>query len=259
MSADGSRLEGDVHALSGALAGSGTRVALTGAGISVESGIPDFRSPGGLWSIFDPFEYATLSCFLREPDKAWRLYRALGRTIRDKSPNPAHLTLAKLERDGILSAVITQNVDGLHQAAGSRRVLEVHGDHRRLPCLSCGSTTLFEPRHLDPGPAPVCEHCGGALKPNVVLFEEPVREMGAILDVLRDCTLMLVAGTSAEVAPASLFPQRVIEGGGSLVEFNIEPTGLGRWGLGEHGGVVLGPVGRTLPLAVRAAWPDGTG
>jgi NAD-dependent deacetylase len=225
-------------------------VALTGAGISVESGIPDFRSPGGLWARFDPYEYASLSCFIDRPEKAWELYRELGGTVRGKLPNPAHEALARLERAGLLSGVVTQNVDGLHQAAGSRQVLEIHGDHSHLQCLQCGRLEPFEPHHLEPGPVPRCETCGFPLKPNVVLFEEPVRDMGRILALVRDCRLLLVVGTSAEVVPASALPGEVLRRGGSLLEFNLEPTQLTLEGLGPRGALVRGPVGTTLPAVV---------
>ena len=111
--------------------------ALTGAGISVASGIPDFRSPGGIWTIFSPEEYATLEVFYRNPGKAWKLYRALGQVLRDKRPNPAHEALVDLERLGRLHGIVTQNVDNLHQLAGSTRVFEIHGEHLHLQCLRC--------------------------------------------------------------------------------------------------------------------------
>ncbi|MBP7517356.1 MAG: RNA polymerase subunit sigma, partial [Desulfobulbus sp.] len=110
-------------------------VALTGAGVSVASGIPDFRSAGGLWTVFSPDEYATLEVFHRDPAKAWELYRALGRTLLGRSPNPAHHALAEMERQGLIQGIITQNVDNLHQQAGSTRVFEIHGDHQHLQCL----------------------------------------------------------------------------------------------------------------------------
>ena len=118
-------------------------MALTGAGISVESGIPDFRSAGGLWAVYDPQEYATIDAFLGDPEKAWKLYRAMGETIEGKEPNAGHRALADLEEAGRLACVITQNIDGLHQAAGSRSVIEIHGDHKHLQCLR---KPLLEPR-----------------------------------------------------------------------------------------------------------------
>jgi NAD-dependent deacetylase len=244
-------VDGDLHGIVRAIATESRAVALTGAGISVESGIPDFRSEGGLWSRFDPLEYATLSCFLRQPGKAWQLYRELGQTLAGRRPNPAHRALAELEREGRLLGVITQNVDGLHQAAGSRNVVELHGDHGQLQCLGCGRLEPLLGAHLKPGPPPECVHCGFPLKPNVVLFEEPVRQLGAAHRLIRGCGLLLVIGTSAEVAPASLLPQAVRDDGGSLVVFNLEPTLLADEELGPRGGLILGPVGTTLPSIAR--------
>jgi len=248
LSKDRYSLEGDVDAIAGLFERSRRTVCLTGAGISVESGIPDFRSEGGLWSKFNPMEYATLSCFRDDHDKAWKLYRALGATLCGKKPNPAHQALARLEQRGKLSCVITQNVDSLHQEAGSRNVLEVHGDHRRLQCLSCDHLEPFKPEHLEEGPVPRCTACGDPLKPNVVLFEELPRELERIFEILGECDLMLVIGTSANVTPAAHFPSTVLYNGGNLIEFNLEPTMLTASGLGPEGVFVAGPVGSTLPL-----------
>ena len=152
-------------------------VALTGAGISVGSGIPDFRSPGGLWSVYAPDEYATLEVFYRNPQKAWELYRALGNTLLGKISNPAHQALAELESQGRLAGIVTQNVDNLHQQAGSRTVLEIHGDHQHLQCLECGHLEEVREQHYREQAIPRCPTCSVALKPNVVLFGEPVRQL----------------------------------------------------------------------------------
>ncbi len=251
------KVEGDLEAAARAIAGARGVTALTGAGVSVESGIPDFRSPGGLWSVFDPMEYATLSCFLDDPAKAWKLYRALGKILEGKTPNPAHRALADLERAGIVKGLVTQNVDGLHQAAGSRTVLEIHGEATRLQCLRCHGLEPVSPAHLEPGPVPVCGACGSPLKPNLVLFEEPVRRLEAISALVRRSELMLVAGTSCEVAPASLLPEEVLARRGSIVEMNLEPTQLTEGGLGPSGFFVQGPVGTTLPLLAAAVLEQG--
>ena len=232
-------------------------VALTGAGISVESGIPDFRSPGGLWSVFDPMEYATLSCFLKHPGKAWRLYRALARTLEGKEPNPAHVALARLERAGRLRGVVTQNIDGLHQAAGSHHVLEIHGDGRDLQCLGCGRVVPFEADQIRDGPIPLCSVCALPLKPNVVLFEEAVRHLVEIEGLLETCDVLLVVGTSAEVAPASFLPEEVVSRGGAILEFNVEPTRLSRR-LGEGGVRIVGRAGVTLPEVASRTLGDVT-
>ncbi|MHC5037836.1 MAG: SIR2 family NAD-dependent protein deacylase, partial [Planctomycetota bacterium] len=169
-------------------------VAFSGAGISVESGIPDFRSPGGLWTRFPPDEYATLDAFIHEPAKAWQVFRAIGETIAKAEPNPAHKALARLEEAGKLAGVITQNIDGLHQGAGSREVIEVHGDHQRLQCIDCGALTPLPEDLLEGDIVPVCSRCERPLKPNVVLFGEAVRGLEEIARMLSGCDLLLVVG-----------------------------------------------------------------
>ncbi len=252
LSALEDRLIGDVDALAATLADAAAVVALCGAGVSVESGIPDFRSPGGLWSRFDPDEYATRTCFERSPEKAWLLYREIGRTIAGRRPNAAHRALAELERVGVVRGIVTQNVDGLHQAAGSRRVIELHGVHDRLRCGRCDRRSSFDLAALEADPVPRCAACGGTLRPDVVLFEEPVRHMDAAVRLLAGCDVLMVVGTSAQVAPASLLPGSVLASGGSIVEFNLEPTDLTAIGLGPRGAFVRGPVGVTLPAVARA-------
>jgi NAD-dependent deacetylase len=199
-------------------------VALTGAGISVASGIPDFRSPGGLWTVFSPEEYATLEVFLHDPAKAWQLYRALGQVLLGKRPNPAHLALAELEQTGLVHGIVTQNVDNLHQQAGSRRVFEIHGDHQHLQCLQCDLLQLVAAEHFHAPEIPTCPHCGFPLKPNVVLFGEAVRDLEAIHQFIADCDLLLVIGTSAQVYPAAELPSLVHRNGGRIFECNQEQT-----------------------------------
>lgn len=201
-------------------------VALTGAGISVASGIPDFRSTGGLWTRFAPDEYATLEVFLREPEKAWHLYRALGKILQDKEPNEAHYALARLEHDGLLHGIVTQNVDMLHQQAGSRFVLEIHGEHRHLQCLQCGELEKAGEAHYLARQPPVCRQCGFILKPNVVLFGEAVRSLDEIHLLLQQCDLLLVIGTSAQINPAAGLPSLVKRNNGLVYEFNLEETAL---------------------------------
>lgn len=203
-------------------------VALTGAGISVESGIDDFRSPGGLWSKFSPDEYATLHTFRTNPAKAWQLYRALGQGIIGKKPNPAHHVLAQLEKRNLLKGVVTQNVDNLHQDGGSGKVLEIHGDHKHLQCLGCGDISPMPARVLDDPSVPHCQHCSHPLKPNVVLFGENVRYMEEIQVLVQRCDLLLVIGTSAQVYPAAALPEQVKNMGGLIYEFNLEETVLSR-------------------------------
>ena len=149
-------------------------VALTGAGISTESGIPDFRSPGGIWDQYDPMEYATIQAFRRDPVKVWDFYARRLEVLRDAEPNAAHLALAELEQRGLVEAVITQNIDRLHELAGSEDVVEVHGSIRSSVCLACGATAAFDEvvELLADAPAPACPRCGAILKPGVVMFGE---------------------------------------------------------------------------------------
>jgi NAD-dependent deacetylase len=201
-------------------------VALTGAGISVASGIPDFRSHGGLWKRFPPDEYATLEIFLRKPRKAWQLYRAVGDILQGKKPNAAHHALARLEEKSLLYGIITQNIDMLHQHAGSRNVLEMHGEHRHLHCLQCGGLEEAGQKHYRSPEPPVCRKCGFILKPNVVLFGEAVRGLDEIFTLLQHCDLLLVVGTSAQVYPAAGLPAMIKRTNGLIYEFNVEETPL---------------------------------
>ena len=230
-------------------------VALTGAGISVGSGIPDFRSPGGLWSIYAPEEFATLEVFYRNPEKAWELYRALGTVLLGKKANDAHLALAELEMNGTLKGVVTQNVDALHQDAGNKTVIEVHGDHQNLQCLSCHYSEPVADHHYQNREIPRCPECAFPLKPNVVLFGEAVRDFDRIEQFISICDLLIVAGTSAQVYPAAGIPLRVKQHGGIIFEFNQEAAlGVDRFtGMSSitdyffHGDIV-----KMLPLLVHA-------
>jgi len=199
-------------------------VALTGAGISVACGIPDFRSPGGLWTHYEPNEYGTLEAFLTNPAKAWEFYRALGKTLEDCMPGNAHQALARLEEQGDLQGIVTQNIDRLHQAAGSRRVLEVHGTHETLQCLQCSHVEAAGDRYLDSCELPKCPGCDFVLKPDVVLFGEPIRCWEEIDPLVGRCDLLLVIGTSANVYPIAELPERVRAQGGSVIEFNLTET-----------------------------------
>jgi NAD-dependent deacetylase len=205
-----------------ALAWLSTRVplALTGAGISVESGIPDFRSSSGLWTRYSPDEYATMEAFLDDPVKVWHFFRALGATLEGARPNKAHFALAELEREGRLAHIITQNIDGLHEMAGSRSVLAMHGSQSRLQCIHCGWTTIIDRSHYE-GELPRCRECRHILKPDVVLFGENIRHGEEIDEMLKECDALLVIGTSAQVYPAGAFPRQVRKKGGLVLEFNM--------------------------------------
>lgn len=198
-------------------------VALTGAGISVACGIADFRSPGGLWSVFSPDEYASIEVFLKNPEKAWELYRELGRALENRQPSEAHFGLAKLEQAGVLTGIVTQNIDNLHQRAGSSSVLEIHGDHQHLQCLHCNDVVPVVESHYH-GDIPLCPRCDVPYKPNIVLFGEAVRHLEEIQNLIVQCDLLLVIGTSAKVYPAAGLPAMVSDRGGLLYEFNLEPA-----------------------------------
>ncbi len=205
-------------------------VALTGAGISVPSGIPDFRSPGtGIWENVDPFEVASIEAFHRDPRRFWEFYRPRFEMLGDKRPNPAHLALAELERRGLLEAVITQNIDRLHRSAGTRELVEVHGSIASSSCLSCGSTwpleqveELFDP---DDGVA-VCSTCLGMVKPDVVLFGEmlPVEAIERARELAESAELMICVGSSLEVFPAAGLPELTLARGGQVAVATIGPT-----------------------------------
>jgi NAD-dependent deacetylase len=207
-------------------------VALTGAGISTPSGIPDFRSArSGVWNQVDPMEVASLASFRYDPGKFYSWFHSLAEMIWNAQPNAAHTALAKLEQAGLIHGVVTQNVDGLHQRAGSRKVLELHGHLREAVCTEClerhESGPLFD-SYIATGNAPRCESCGGYLKPEVVLYGEQLpHEVLAAANMLFDETdLVIVGGSSLEVIPAAEFPYRAVEQGAQLLIINREPTYL---------------------------------
>ena len=221
-------------------------VALTGAGVSTESGIPDFRSAGGIWAQYDPYEVASIGAFRRDPERVWEFYaRRLG-VLDDAQPNAAHHALAAFERAGLIEAVITQNVDGLHHAAGSRDVIEVHGSIRDAVCLACGRREEDVRRLL---PLPRCENCGAVLKPAVVMFGEllPERAIDRATRLAQEAALLLVVGTSLEVWPVAGLPEETLAHGGKLAIVNRDVTPYDdRADLVIHGsaGEILGaPVG----------------
>lgn len=208
-----------------AIVGSDLAVALTGAGISVESGIPDFRSAGGLWTRYDPAEYATIDSFLQKPEKVWLMLRELEDVILDARPNEAHVGLAELERMGHLHCVITQNIDNLHQAGGTVNVIEYHGNGSTLSCLWChAGYAAAEKRGSNP---PRC-NCGRILKPDVVLFGEaiPTEALTLSFDLASRAGALLVIGTSATVSPANTIPSIAKRNGAVVIEINMERTHL---------------------------------
>ncbi|MDQ3588397.1 MAG: NAD-dependent deacylase [Actinomycetota bacterium] len=197
-------------------------VVLTGAGISVPSGIPDFRSPGtGMWERVNPMEVAHIDAFRRDPDRFWAFYSQRFTSLRDKAPNRAHAAVAELERRGRVRGVITQNIDRLHRAAGSQRVVEVHGSIERSVCLECGGKVELE-RVIemleDTDSAPQCPVCASPLKPDVVLFGEllPADAMAEAGALAREADLMLCVGSSLEVYPVASLPGVTLAAGGRL-------------------------------------------
>ena len=219
-----------VQKLAGMLERSRYAVALTGAGVSTESGIPDFRSPGsGLWAQVDPLKVASIDGFRRDPKGFYEFWKWRFAKLTEAEPNVTHKVLARLEQEGRLKAVITQNIDGLHTKAGSKRVLEVHGSYTRGVCVGCHEICdiedVFRKVEESQEGVPRCDRCGGLLKPDVVLFGEllPPAFQEAELEVLK-CDLLLALGSSLEVYPvAGLVPQAKARGA-QLVILNRDPT-----------------------------------
>jgi NAD-dependent protein deacetylase/lipoamidase len=211
----------EVERLAELLGQSRSAVALTGAGVSVPSGIPDFRTPEtGLWAKVDPMEVAHIAVFERDPARFWSYYRPRFQALGDKAPNRAHEALAELERRGLIDGVITQNIDRLHRAAGSENVIEVHGSIETSSCLDCGAAfgldqveDLFDKRGVAR-----CAGCGGAVKPDVVLFGEllPEEAMARATELAEGAELMLCVGSSLAVHPVAGLPALTLEGGGAL-------------------------------------------
>ncbi len=199
-------------------------VVLTGAGVSTESGIPDFRSPSGLWATFDPLEYGSIEAFRADPLKVWSFYKPRVAMLTEAEPNPAHLALAELERRGFVEAVVTQNIDLLHGRAGSKEVVEVHGSIRTATCPGCGERYPLEQvlELLDDADAPACPACGAILKPDVVFFGEllPPEAIERAYELSRRTRLLLVVGSALEVYPIAGLPEETLAAGGALAIVN---------------------------------------
>lgn len=205
-------------------------IAFTGAGISTPSGIPDFRShSSGLWEKDDPMAVASIYGFRQNPQAFYNWIYPLARLTVNAQPNPAHLALAELEAHGLLQAIITQNIDMLHTRAGNKTVYELHGHLREATCAHCFTVYPAEPiiqQFLEDRKVPHCSLCGGVIKPNVILFGEqlPVQELQAAKEAARKADLMLIVGSSLEVAPASDLPLLAARNGAKLIIINIDPT-----------------------------------
>jgi NAD-dependent deacetylase len=234
------------------LRSAGRALALTGAGISVPSGIPDFRSPGtGLWANVDPMQVAHIDVFRRHPERFWQFYGQRFALLRDKRPNGAHRALVELERRGMLEAVVTQNIDGLHRAAGTRELIEVHGTIGTSSCLECGERLELETvrSRLEAAPdgVPRCD-CGAPLKPDVVLFGEllPEAALARASALAAEADLLLCVGSSLEVFPVAQLPQITLAAGGSIALVTKGPTPYDREAAVKLEGDVVGELEAVL-------------
>ncbi|MGB8980794.1 MAG: NAD-dependent deacylase [Anaerolineales bacterium] len=224
-------------------------VVLTGAGLSTPSGIPDFRSEGtGLWSQDEPMEVASLTTFRTAPERFFKWFQPLAGRIFNAQPNPAHLALAEFERSGHVRTVVTQNIDALHQKAGSQNVVELHGTLRTLTCTNCfkqfEAPPFLQP-YVETGKIPQCLNCNGILKPDVILFGEQLPQSAwyAAQRAARQCDLMVVAGSSLEVLPVAGLPMQALDRGAHLIIINNSPTYLNI----RADVVILDDVATTLP------------
>ncbi len=222
---------------------------MTGAGVSAESGVPTFRGHGGLWQKFKPEELASVDAFLQNPDIVWEWYTYRRTLLKDVRPNAAHEAIAELERIVDDFLLITQNVDGLHQLAGSTKMVELHGNIRRSHCNSCGKSV--EDLHpVGKGELPKCPDCDGLFRPSVVWFGEllPMEAFGAAEKAARRCDLFVLVGTSGVVYPAASIPFSAKTAGAYLLEINPEETELTRYA----DGVIRAPATVGVPLLTQA-------
>jgi len=243
-------MEAEIRAAREALVKAQRVAALTGAGISAESGVPTFRGADGLWRNYNVMELATPQAFARNPGLVWEFYNWRRDLITKLTYNPGHKALVELEKKVPSFTLISQNVDGLHLRAGSKNFVEIHGNLWKVRCTQCREIHVDESANM--GPLPKCGVCGGLLRPHVVWFGESLDY--ALLEqarqAARTCQVMLVVGTSAVVQPAASLAMEAKEGGATVVEINIEPT--------PHSAcmdyVFLGKAGEILPMLVEN-WP----
>jgi NAD-dependent deacetylase len=222
-----------LHELAGAMRASRYTVVLTGAGASTDSGLPDFRSKQGLWQGIDPMKLASMTALRNNPVEFYQFYRYRLSRLNGAQPNPVHTGITALQRAGYVHALITQNIDGLHQAAGSRGVIEMHGSLRECVCLECQRrypSDLLDVEVASAADVPRCPECRGALKPDVILFEEalPMEAMEAAIDSTYRADLFIVIGSSLEVGPVNQLPELAVSKGARLAILNLEPTHLDR-------------------------------
>ena len=227
-------------------------VAFTGAGISTESGIPDFRSPGGLWDRYDPMVYGEYNSFLRTPEKFWTMHSELSETVSNAQPNPAHLALVELEKKtGKLKAVITQNIDFLHQRAGNTNIYELHGSGETAKCLDCKAVYSHKTVELllKTVKVPRCSECNGLIKPDVILFNEPL-PFGIFLKargLVEEADLLIIIGSSLNVYPAASLPLIAQRTGAKIIVVDVESTYLE-----NYADVFLkGKAGTILPKLIK--------
>lgn len=241
-----------IHTVKARLARAGSVVVLTGAGISADSGVPTFRGTDGLWRNFKAEDLATPEAFARDPRLVWEWYNWRRKLIATKSPNPGHKALAQMESRYERFLLITQNVDGLHGAAGSQRLVEIHGNIWKVRCTSCKQ--ISENRDVPIAIPPSCHSCGGMLRPHIVWFGEPLDEptLDACMGALASCTMLLIIGTSGLVYPAASFAPIAKAAGAFVAEINLDPT--------PHSQLVdisiQGRAGEVLPQLLE---PDSSG
>jgi NAD-dependent deacetylase len=246
--------EDKIARAAGLLVAANHAVAFTGAGISTPSGIPDFRSPeSGLWTKDDPMVVASIHTFRAEPSVFYEWMQPTAQLFAQARPNAAHLALAELEELGLVRAVITQNIDNLHQMAGSQRVLELHGHLREAVCIRCHRTVSAEgllPEYMLSGQVPYCDACGGPLKPAAVFMGEPL-PMDVFSEAEKEsqaCDVMLVVGSSLTVVPAATLPLVACRGGAKLIVVNFQETDVD----GIAAAVIHDDVAEALPRIVEA-------
>lgn len=236
------------NAIADILTSSRQTVALTGAGISTASGIPDFRGTTGLWEKYDPAVYAHMATFNTCPEKIWELTSILLEMVKDIRPNRAHLSLALMENKGLLHGIITQNIDDLHKRAGNRKVIEYHGSLDIVTCSACRISELM-PAEIPP----TCGKCGKIMKPGFTLFGEAVPAAAYLeaINLVSFADVLLVIGTSAVVQPAADLPFVAKKNGARIIEMNMKPSGLTNYITDFY---IEGPAEETLPALVEMIW-----